>query len=169
MLALAPSGTEAVTLSQGSGMLKRCDLKTGRVSDFFDLGPGFGGISSGRRTSLAFADSGRRLVVAGPNFVQIIDVEKKSSQRINLPQGFAVCSALSPDTKHLAVVQTGDNGRLLIVNIETGKIDPDITRVGNNPTDVAFTTIGTAVTISTHNRAEGLRSFSVETGKELPA
>ena len=45
MLAVAPSGTEAITLSQGSGMLNRCDLKTGKVSDFFDLGPGFGGIS----------------------------------------------------------------------------------------------------------------------------
>ena len=54
------------------------------------------------------------------------------------------------------MVQTGDNGRLLIINIETGKIDPDIPRVGNNPTDVAFTHDGTAVTISTHNRAEGL-------------
>ena len=101
--------------------------------------------------------------------MQVIDVEKKSSQKIDLPQGFAACSALSPDTKRLAVVQTGDNGRLLIINIETGKIDPDIPRVGNNPTDVAFTHDGTAVTISTHNRAEGLRSFSVETGKELPA
>lgn len=173
LLAVAPSGKEAVTLCQGSSMLRRCDLQTGQISDLLDMGAGFSAVSNGRRSSLFFTESGKRLVVVNANDVQAIDVEMKGpawkSEKTNLRQGFVNCSAISRDGRWLALVQTRDGGRLLIMNTATGEIAHDVSRVGSSPTGVAFTHDGKAVTIGTHNQREGLRSWSVETGKELAA
>ncbi|MEX2140951.1 MAG: hypothetical protein WD894_16930 [Pirellulales bacterium] len=171
LLAVAPSGNEAITLCQGSSILRRCDLKTGKISDLHDLGAGFGAISNPRRSSLFFTDGGKRLIAVNANFVQAIDLETKASpwknEKTDLGQGFVNCAAISRDGKWLALVQTRDGGRLLIINTDTGAIRHSIPRAASSPTDVAFTHDGSAVTIATHNQREGLRSWNVETGKEL--
>jgi WD40 repeat protein len=66
-------------------------------------------------------------------------------------------------------VQSRDGGRLLVINTETGVIRHSIPRAASSPTDVAFTPDGEAVTIATHNQRDGLRTWSVETGKEMAA
>jgi WD40 repeat protein len=172
LLAVTPSGNEAVTLCQGSSLLRRCDLKTGKIADLHDLGAGFAAISNGRRSSLFFTDGGKRLIAVNANFLQAIDLETKApawkNEKTDLGQGFVACSAISRDGKWLALIQSRDGGRLLLINTETGAIKHSITRAANSPTDVVFTHNGEAVTIATHNQREGLRSWNVETGKELP-
>jgi WD40 repeat protein len=170
MLAVAPSGKHVVTFCQGNVMLRRCDLTTGDVAEVYDLGAAFRAVSTSRRTSLVFAGSDHRLIAVSPNAVQAIDVEKKTATvlKSDLQQGFVLCSAVSRDGKLLALVQTRGTGRVLIISTADGKTVQDIPNAVNSPIDVAFTHDGKAITISTHNQTEGLRSWSVETGKELP-
>jgi WD40 repeat protein len=108
-------------------------------------------------------------LIVSANYIQAFEsATKKSIWKTTLDQGFVMHAAVSPDGKWIALVQTRDSGRLVIVSTESGKIAHDIPRAGNSPTDVAFTHDGKAVSVSTHNQTEGLRSWSVETGKELP-
>jgi WD40 repeat protein len=169
MLAVAPTGKHVVTFCQGNPMLRRCDLETGEVAEIYDLGAAFRAVSTGRRTSLVFAGSENRLIAVSPNAVQAIDIEKKTATvlKSNLQQGFVLCSAISRDGKLLALVQTRGSGRVLVIGADDGRTVQDIADAANSPIDVAFTHDGKAVTVSTHNQAEGLRSWSVETGKEL--
>jgi WD40 repeat protein len=152
-------------------MLRRCDLETGEVAEVYDLGAAFRAVSTSRRTSLVFAAADNRLIAVSPNAVQAIDVDKKIATvlKSDLQQGFVLCSAISRDGKLLALVQTRGTGRLLIISTEDGKTIQDIPNAVNSPIDVAFSHDAKAVTISTHNQAEGLRSWSVETGKEISA
>jgi WD40 repeat protein len=169
MLAVAPSGKHVVTYCQGNPMLRRCDLTTGEVVEFHDLGAAFRAVSTSRRTSLVFTASDDRLIAVSPNSVQAIDPEKKTASvlKSDLQQGFVLCTSISRDGKLLALVQTRGSGRVLVISTADGKTVQDIPKAVNSPIDVAFTHDGTAITISSHNQSEGLRSWSVETGKEL--
>jgi WD40 repeat protein len=169
MLAVAPSGKHVVTYCQGNPMLRRCDLESGEVAEVYDLGAAFRAVATSRRTSLAFGGSDNRLIAVSANAVQAIDIEKKTSAELksDLQQGIVQCSAISRDGKLLALVQTRGSGRALVIDTEDGKTVQDIPSAVSSPIDVAFTHDGKAFTISTHNQSEGLRSWSVETGKEL--
>ena len=173
LLAITPAGDEAVTLCQGSSMLRRCDLETGKITDVLDLGAGFTAVSNARRSSLLFTKEGKRLIAVNANLVQAVDLETKASPwknaKTDLGQGYVTASGISRDGKWLALVQTRDGGRLVLIDAETGVIRHSIPRAASSPTDVAFTHDGKAVTIATHNQREGLRSWDVESGKELAA
>jgi WD40 repeat protein len=171
MISMSPDGKEAITACQNDSMLRRCDLTTGQVSNFLDLGTGFRVFPSSQRTSFYFVDGGKRLLAVGTNYVESIDVETKTSlwKKSHTRGGVTGSSAISPDGKWLALLQPGSRGRLLILKSETGDVAHEIAPAGNSTANLAFTHDSAAVTICSHNQREPLRSWSVETGKELPA
>ena len=169
MLAVTPNGKQAITLSQQSSVLRSCDLESGQVTEFMDLGPNFAAVASNRQSTMVFTDSGKRLVIAAANSVQVIDVEKKTTVwKPEAQPGVVNCSAVSPDGKWVALVQSHNNGRLMIYNAATGALHKEIPKPGNSPTNVAFTHDSKTVSVTTHNSAEGLRSWNVDSGDELP-
>jgi WD40 repeat protein len=119
---------------------------------------------------LAFDQSGKRLIAVGANSVLTIDVATKKSTplKADLQQGFVLCSALSSDAKLLALVQSKSGGRLLVINTEDGTTKLDEANAGTSPTDIDFSHDNKVVTITTHNQAWGMRSWSMETRKSLP-
>ncbi len=169
-VAVDPAGKTAVTLSQGNPALNRCDLETGQVTSIQNAAHQFSYSSSPRRSVLFLVSGGKRAILIGQNQIEAIPLDKEiEGWKVPMDRNYNSHTAISPDGKLLALVQPHSGQKLLIVETEAGKVRHTIDRVGNSPTDVAFSHDSKFVSVSSHNQNEALRSWDVETGKETPA
>jgi WD40 repeat protein len=169
-VAIDPTGKTAITLSYGSPALSRCDLVTGEITPIPSPTRQFNYATSSRRSVLFLVSEGQRAILIGQNQVEAIALDKKvEGWKLALERSYNSQAAISPDGKHLALVQPHGEQKLLIVETEAGKVRHTIDRAGNSPTDVAFTHDSKFVTVSSHNQNEALRSWDIDTGKETPA
>ncbi len=165
-----PTGKTAITLSPGNPTLNRCDLETGQVSSIQNAVRQVNYSSSSRRSVLFLVSEGKRAILIGQNQIEAIPLDKEvEGWKVPMDRNYNSHTAISPDGKLLALVQPHSGQKLLVVETEAGKVRHTIDRVGNSPTDVAFSHDGKFVSVSSHNQNEALRSWDVETGKETPA